>query len=306
MLGFWERDYDELVCTTIVESGLDIPNANTLIVERADAFGLSQLHQIRGRVGRGRERAYAYFTYPVEKPLTETAYDRLATIAQNTEIGAGMAVAMKDLEIRGAGNLLGGEQSGHIADVGFDLYVRLVGEAVAEFRGGPAEDEVLDVKIELPIDAHLPHDYVPSERLRLEMYKRLAEVRSDEDVDLIREEMQDRYGDPPPAVASLLEVARFRARARAAKLTDVTVQGKYVRFAPVELPDSAGVRLNRLHPGSILKPGVRTMLVPRPSTAVVGGTPIRDEALLTWARQVVDTVIDPAGAVPAGQKVEKS
>ena len=128
-----------LVATTIVESGLDIPNANTLIVDRADMFGLSQLHQLRGRVGRGRERGYAYFTYPPERPLTETAYDRLATIAQHTEMGAGMAVAMKDLEIRGSGNLLGGEQSGHIAGVGFDLYVRLVGEAVADFRGEAAE-----------------------------------------------------------------------------------------------------------------------------------------------------------------------
>ncbi len=306
MVDFWEKRFDVLVCTTIVESGLDVSNANTMVIERADTLGLSQLHQLRGRVGRGRERAYAYFLYPADKPLTETAHERLATLAQHSDLGGGMAIAMKDLEIRGAGNLLGGEQSGHIADVGFDLYVRLVGEAVAEFRGGPAEEEQLDVKIELPIDAHLPHDYVPSERLRLEMYKRLAEVRTDEDVDLIREEMVDRYGEPSAPVASLLEVARFRARARGARLTDVTVQGKYIRFAPVELPDSATVRLNRLHPGSILKGGVRTMLVPRPSTAVVGGTPIRDEALLTWARQVVDTVIDPAGAAPAGEKVEKS
>src|SRR3954452_12131320 len=151
MVGFWEKHFDVLVCTTIVESGLDIPNANTLIVERADAFGLSQLHHIRGRVGRGRERAYAYFTYPPDKPLTETAYDRLATIAQNTEIGAGMAVAMKDLEIRGAGNLLGGEQSGHIASVGFDLYMRLVGEAVADFKG-TGEEEIAEVKVELPVN----------------------------------------------------------------------------------------------------------------------------------------------------------
>jgi transcription-repair coupling factor (superfamily II helicase) len=204
---------------------------------------------------------------------------------------------MKDLEIRGAGNLLGGEQSGHIADVGFDLYVRLVGEAVNEFKGdGPVEST--EMKIELPVDAHLPYDYVPSERLRLEMYKRLAEVRSDEDVQLIREELLDRYGEPPAEVASLLEVARFRGRARQAGLTDVTVQGKYVRFAPVELPDSGTVRLNRLHPGSVLKPGLRTMLVPRPRTAVVGGQPVRDEVLLTWARDVVDSVVDrvPAGA----------
>ena len=135
MVDFWEKRFDVLVCTTIVETGLDISNANTLILERAENFGLSQLHQLRGRVGRGRERAYAYFLYPPEKPLTETALDRLQTIAQHTDLGSGMAVAMKDLEIRGAGNLLGGEQSGHIAGVGFDLYVRLVGEAVAEYRG---------------------------------------------------------------------------------------------------------------------------------------------------------------------------
>ena len=298
MLDFWEKRFDVLVCTTLVESGLDVSNANTMIIERSDTLGLSQLHQLRGRVGRSRERAYAYFLYPAEKPLTETAHERLATLAQHSDLGGGMAIAMKDLEIRGAGNLLGGEQSGHIADVGFDLYVRLVGEAVNEFRG-EAEQEPTEVKIELPIDAHLPHDYVPSERLRLEMYKRLAEVRADEDVDLLREEMVDRYGEPPAPVASLLEVARFRARMRAAGLTDVTVQGKYVRFAPVELPDSATVRLNRLYPKSIVKPNLRTMLVPRPSTAVVGGKPIRDEALLTWARQVVDTVVDPAGATPA-------
>ena len=164
VLDFWEKRFDVLVCTTIVETGLDISNANTLIVERADRFGLSQLHQLRGRVGRGRERAYSYFLYPTETPLTETALDRLQTIASNTDLGAGMAVAMKDLEIRGAGNLLGGEQSGHIAGVGFDLYVRLVGEAVASFRG-EGEEAPAEIKIELPVDAHLPHDYVPHERL---------------------------------------------------------------------------------------------------------------------------------------------
>jgi transcription-repair coupling factor (superfamily II helicase) len=212
-----------------------------------------------------------------------------------------MAIAMKDLEIRGAGNLLGGEQSGHIADVGFDLYVRLVGEAVAEFKGDPHAEEP-EVKIELPIDAHLPHDYVPSERLRLEMYKRLAEVRTDEDVTAIREELLDRYGEPPAPVSSLLEVARLRARARRAGLTDITVQGKYLRFAPVELPDSAKVRLDRLYPRSIVKPGVRTMLVPRPTPTTIGGPPIRDEELLAWARQVVDSVVDrePASSGGAG------
>ena len=189
MLDFWEKRFDVLVCTTIVESGLDVSNANTMIIERADTLGLSQLHQLRGRVGRSRERAYAYFLYPAEKPLTETAHERLATLAQHSDLGGGMAIAMKDLEIRGAGNLLGGEQSGHIADVGFDLYVRLVGDAVQEFKG-EGEPELREVRIELPVDAHLPHDYIPSERLRLEMYKRLAEVRADDDVDLLREELR--------------------------------------------------------------------------------------------------------------------
>lgn len=292
MLDFWEKRFDVLVCTTIVESGLDVSNANTMVIERADTLGLSQLHQLRGRVGRSRERAYAYFLYPPEKPLTETAHERLATLAQHSDLGGGMAIAMKDLEIRGAGNLLGGEQSGHIADVGFDLYVRLVGEAVQEFRGDP-EPELNEVRIELPVDAHLPHDYIPSERLRLEMYKRLAEVRSDDDVDQINEELLDRYGEPPQEVASLLIVARFRARARRAGIGEVTIAGKNVRFAPVDLPESRVVRLNRMYPKSIVKAPVSTILVPRPQTAVVGGRPITGIALLEWARHVIDAVIDP-------------
>ncbi|MFN8195882.1 MAG: transcription-repair coupling factor [Nocardioidaceae bacterium] len=292
MLDFWEKRFDVLVCTTIVESGLDVSNANTMIIERADMLGLSQLHQLRGRVGRSRERAYAYFLYPAEKPLTETAHERLATLAQHSDLGGGMAIAMKDLEIRGAGNLLGGEQSGHIADVGFDLYVRLVGEAVSEFRGDK-EEELAEVRIELPVDAHLPHDYIPSERLRLEIYKRLAEVRTDEDVDQIREELVDRYGEPPQEVASLLLVARFRARARRAGVGEVTISGKFVRFAPVELPDSRVVRLQRLYPKSVVKAPVRTILVPRPHTGGVGGHPVAGIALLEWARTVLDSVIDP-------------
>ncbi|MDP9466933.1 MAG: transcription-repair coupling factor, partial [Actinomycetota bacterium] len=216
MVGFWEKEFDVLVCTTIVESGLDIPNANTLIVDRADSFGLSQLHQIRGRVGRGRERAYAYFTFQPDKPLTETAHDRLATIAQNTEIGAGMAVAMKDLEIRGAGNLLGGEQSGHIASVGFDLYMRLVGEAVSDFKkgGGTDEEQLPDTKVDLPVDAHLPHDYIPGERLRLEAYRRLAGAHDAAAIAAVRDELVDRYGPLPDPVERLLAVAAFRAVAR--------------------------------------------------------------------------------------------
>ena len=292
MLDFWEKRFDVLVCTTLVESGLDVSNANTMIIERADTLGLSQLHQLRGRVGRSRERAYAYFLYPGEKPLTETAHERLATLAQHSDLGGGMAIAMKDLEIRGAGNLLGGEQSGHIADVGFDLYVRLVGEAVAEFKGDGAE-ELSEVRIELPVDAHLPHDYIGSERLRLEIYKRLAEVRSDEDVDAIEEELKDRYGDLPIVVVSLLLVARFRARARAAGIGEVTIAGKNVRFAPVSLPDSRVVRLQRMYPKSLVKPQTDTILVPRPQTAVIGGKPLDGIALLEWAKGVIDQVIDP-------------
>ncbi|MDZ5623319.1 transcription-repair coupling factor, partial [Nocardioides sp. HM23] len=292
MLDFWEKRFDVLVCTTIVESGLDVSNANTMIIERADTLGLSQLHQLRGRVGRSRERAYAYFLYPTEKPLTETAHERLATLAQHSDLGGGMAIAMKDLEIRGAGNLLGGEQSGHIADVGFDLYVRLVGEAVRDFRDD-APEQLDEIRIELPVDAHLPHDYIPSERLRLEMYKRLAEVRTDADVDEINEELDDRYGEPPMPVVALMLVARFRARARQAGLREITVLGKNVRFAPVTLPDSRVVRLQRMYPKSIVKTQVESILVPRPGTPGATGRPLEGIALLEWARVVIDAVIDP-------------
>jgi transcription-repair coupling factor (superfamily II helicase) len=215
-----------------------------------------------------------------------------------------MAIAMKDLEIRGAGNLLGGEQSGHIADVGFDLYVRLVGEAVQEFRGD-SEPELREVRIELPIDAHLPHEYVPSERLRLEMYKRLAEVRSDADVDQLQAELEDRYGLPPDEVTSLLFVARFRARARQAGVGEITISGKYVRFAPVSLPESRVVRLQRLYPKSVVKPQVDTILVPRPQTAAVGGRPISGIALLEWARKIIDAVIDPPLSSADQQNAQK-
>jgi transcription-repair coupling factor (superfamily II helicase) len=296
MVGFWERDFDVLVCTTIVESGLDIPNANTLIVERADNFGLSQLHQLRGRVGRGRERAYAYFLYPPEKPLTETALDRLQTIAANTELGAGMQVAMKDLEIRGAGNLLGGEQSGHIAGVGFDLYVRLVGEAVADFRGEAPEEEAADVKVDLPVDAHLPHDYIPGERLRLEAYRALAAADSDEAVDAVRDELADRYGPLPEPVANLLQVARFRAFARRYGVTEVSLQGAVVRFSPLSLRESQELRMHRLYPRSVWKSTVGTISVPRPGKP---GQPVRDVPLLEWARAVLTDVLGEPAAVPA-------
>jgi transcription-repair coupling factor (superfamily II helicase) len=290
MVDFWDRNFDVLVATTIVESGLDIPNANTLIVDRADAAGLSQLHQLRGRVGRGRERAYAYFLYPPEKALTETAHERLATVAQHTEIGAGMYVALKDLEIRGAGNLLGGEQSGHIAGVGFDLYIRMIGEAVRELRDDvPAERP--EVRVELPVNAHIPHDYIPGERLRLEAYTAIAAIDSQEDVESVRDELMDRYGELPLPVITLLDVARLRFAARRAGLTDITLQGSHVRFAPVVLPDSRVVRVQRLYPKTVIKPAVRTMLVPVPKTATFGGEPLRDTELLAWCAEVIRSVL---------------
>ncbi|XVU26387.1 transcription-repair coupling factor [Actinoplanes sp. CA-054009] len=293
MVGFWEKEFDVLVCTTIVESGIDIPNANTLIVERADLLGLAQLHQIRGRVGRGRERAYAYFLYSPEKPLTEQAHERLATIAQHTELGAGMYVAMKDLEIRGAGNLLGGEQSGHIEGVGFDLYVRMVGEAVQAFKGERPEEEP-EVKIDLPVDAHLPVDYISVERLRLEMYRKLAEARDEEKLREVVAEMTDRYGEPPAQVANLIAVARFRQRARAYGLTDVSMQGKHIRFSPLPLPDSKQMRLKRYHPDSVYKSANDQVSVPRPSTRRLGGEPLRDQALLEWCAQLLTDVLGEA------------
>jgi len=290
MVGFWEKEYDVLVCTTIVESGIDIPNANTLIVERADLLGLAQLHQIRGRVGRGRERAYAYFLFPRDRPLTEHAHERLATIAQHSELGAGMYVAMKDLEIRGAGNLLGGEQSGHIEGVGFDLYVRMVGEAVQQFKGERPEEEV-EVKVDLPVDAHLPHEYIGVERLRLEMYRKLASARSGAELDEAVAEMRDRYGEPPEAVANLVAVARFRLLARQYGLTDISLQGRHIRFAPLALPDSKQLRLKRYHPEAVYKAAVEQVSVPRPTTRRIGGEPLRDTALLDWCAQLLRDVL---------------
>ncbi|MFI2348315.1 transcription-repair coupling factor [Streptomyces sp. NPDC019443] len=295
VVDFWEKKFDVLVSTTIVESGIDISNANTLIVERGDNFGLSQLHQLRGRVGRGRERGYAYFLYPPEKPLTETAHERLATIAQHTEMGAGMYVAMKDLEIRGAGNLLGGEQSGHIAGVGFDLYIRMVGEAVADYRaaveGGVEEEPPLEVKIELPVDAHVPHDYAPGERLRLQAYRAIASANSEEDIKAVREELTDRYGKLPEPVENLLLVAGLRMLARACGVGEIVLQGSNIRFAPVELRESQELRLKRLYPRTVIKPAVHQILVPRPTAGKIGGKPVVGRELLAWTGEFLTTIL---------------
>ena len=296
---FWHKEIDVLVCTTIVETGLDVSNANTLIVDRADRMGLSQLHQLRGRVGRGRERAYAYFLYPGERPLTETALERLRTIATNTDLGAGMQVAMKDLEIRGAGNLLGGEQSGHIAGVGFDLYVRMVTEAVAAYKkalkvGADADAEAgvdEDLRVELPVDATVPEDYIPHERLRLEAYTKFAAARSEADVRDVLEELADRYGPVPPATARLADLARLRALAASLGVREIVAQGKSVRFAPVDLPESGRMRLTRLYPGTVLKPATRTIVVPAPGSARMGGGAVEGEELLRWAEVLLRAVV---------------
>ena len=298
ILGFWNRDFDILVCTTIVESGLDIANANTLIVERADLFGLSQLHQLRGRVGRGRERAYAYFLYPADQPLSEVSLDRLKTIASNTDLGSGMRVALKDLEIRGAGNLLGGEQSGHIADVGFDLYMRMVGEAVHDYKSGFIETEevVKDCKVEIPIAAHLAESYVPGERLRLDLYRRLADITSADAVAEIESELLDRFGELPVEALNLLAVARLRAHAKAHQLQEVVLQGKFLRLHPISLRESDTVRLERLYPGSIYKSTHSVALVTLPQaqkwTPQSGRSTSEmvDTSLLSWATEVITTM----------------
>lgn len=294
IVDFWNHDFDVLVCTTIVETGLDIANANTLIVDRADRMGLAGLYQLRGRVGRGKERAYAYFFYPGDTPLTETAHERLSTIATNTDLGSGMAVAMKDLEIRGAGNLLGGEQSGHIAGVGFDLYIQMVAEAVAGFQGKDTKEKA-EVKLELPIDARVPEEYIASERLRLETYGKFAAAGSEEELAQLRSELEDRYGPVPPSVELLFGISRLREKARELGVTKISSRGKYVEFSPVELADSQMLRLRRLHPGSLIKTAVRQILVPVPGGDLPTAQPLHNQQLIDWVDGILEHIVKPFG-----------
>jgi transcription-repair coupling factor (superfamily II helicase) len=263
VLDFWEGEYDVLVCTTIIESGIDMPTVNTLVVDRSDLMGLGQLHQLRGRVGRAGQRAYAYLFFPPERALTEEAYERLKTIGEHTELGSGFKIAMRDLEIRGAGNLLGENQSGHIAAVGYDLYVQMVSEAVAELKGeelrAPAE-----VKLDLAVDANLPPDYVAKEELRLEAYRRLAAVTTQAEVDDIQAEWVDRYGPVPPAAEALLAVARLRAECVRAGVREVTVARGTARLAPVVLPLSRRIRLQRLYKEAVYKEDLEQLVLPLP------------------------------------------
>ena len=273
VLDFWEGSYDVLVCTTIIESGIDMPTVNTLVVDRADLLGLGQLHQLRGRVGRAGQRAYAYLFHPVDRVLSEQAYERLRTIGDHTELGSGFKIALRDLQIRGAGNLLGRDQSGHIAAIGYDLYVQMVSEAVSELKGEPRPQPV-DLSLDLPDAAHLPASYVEAEDVRLEAYRRLTGVRTEEEVDDVRTEWEDRFGPLPTPAAALLDVARLRVECLRLGITDLAVtaprtgmgrgpdQRASVKLSPISLAASAEVRLRRLAPGATYQADQHRLLLP--------------------------------------------
>ena len=261
VVDFWEGRFDVLVCTTIIESGIDMPTVNTLVVERADLLGLGQMHQLRGRVGRSGSRAYAYLFHPRDKILTEEAYERLKTIGEATDLGSGFKIAMRDLEIRGAGNILGESQSGHIAAVGYDLYCQMVTEAVAEMKG-ETKPEPAEIKLDVPSDAFLPVDYVTKEELRLEAYRRLASVTDHAQVGDIRSEWEDRYGPVPAPAAALLMVAALRAECHRLGVRDISMMGGQARLSPVTLKVSEYIRLGRLVRGGIYKEETSQLVVP--------------------------------------------
>jgi len=261
---FWDGEFDVLVCTTIIESGIDMPSVNTLVVERSDLLGLGQMHQIRGRVGRSGQRAYAYLFHPVDKTLTEEAYERLRTIGESTELGSGFKIAMRDLEIRGAGSLLGESQSGHIAAVGYDLYCQMVTEAVSEMKGEPLPNQPPEIKLDVPIDSYLPGDYVEKEELRLEAYRRLADVTTEAQVDDIRTEWEDRYGPLPAPADSLLQVGYLRAECHRLGIRDLQITSSDARIQPIDLAVSATIRLRRLSKGAKYKEDLEQLVVPLP------------------------------------------
>ena len=281
VIDFWERAYDVLVCTTIIESGIDMPTVNTLVVDRADLLGLGQLHQLRGRVGRAGARAYAYLFTPEGRVITEEAYERLKTIGEATELGSGFKIAMRDLEIRGAGNMLGTGQSGHIAAVGYDLYCQLVTEAVAELKG-EAPPEPVEISIDVPQAAGIPADYMPKEELRLEAYRRVADCQAPEQVDDVAAEWVDRYGPIPEVAQALLVVARLRCECLRTGVREVSVvKGpgfggpKWVaRVSPVGLRPSRRVRLERLYPQAAYHEAAGLLVLPVQSAAAATETVI--------------------------------
>ena len=228
MVHFLDKEYDVLICTTIIETGIDIPNANTLIIERADTLGLSQLYQIRGRVGRSDRISYAYLMYDKSKVITQNATKRLEAIKEFTELGSGYKIAMRDLEIRGAGNLLGAEQSGHMESVGYDLYCKMLAEAVQEAKGiAPAE--AFETTIDLNVSAYIPDSYISNESLKLDTYKRIAAIENKEEYEDMTEELTDRFGEPPKNVQNLLAVAELKALAHCAYVTELKQMGDSVR-----------------------------------------------------------------------------
>jgi transcription-repair coupling factor (superfamily II helicase) len=292
VLDFAEHEFDVLVCTTIVESGIDMPTVNTLVVDRSDLLGLAQMYQLRGRVGRRGQRAYAYLLHPADRVLTEEAYERLKTIGEFTDLGSGFKIAMRDLEIRGAGNLLGQAQSGHIAAVGFDLYCQMVTEAVGELKGEPVP-EPLEITIDVPIDANLPRDYVQRDDVRMEAYRRLAAVTADADVDDIRDEWEDRYGPPPPSAVALLDVARLRVECVRLGIRSITVQRNTARIVGVTLKESQKVRLRRLVPKAVAKEDELVVPVSVAPAAVA-------TTLVELLRELLpQPAADSAGAAPA-------
>ena len=242
MMSFLRGDADVLVCTSIIESGIDIPAANTLVVERADHFGLAQLYQIRGRVGRSRERAYAYLLYDAAGALSAEGAQRLAALSDFTELGSGFQIAMRDLELRGAGNLLGDEQSGHVAALGFELYMQLLDEALAAAEGSAEGSEEWEpVRLDVDVDAYVPADYVGYEQAKIDLHRRVASARDVAAIELLREELEDRFGPPPEPVEHLLAIARARIKLAAAGARTVSVRAGRLTVTPIEL-DSAGVR----------------------------------------------------------------
>ena len=293
---FWRRDIDVLVCTTIIETGLDISNANTLIVEQADRFGLSQLHQLRGRVGRGRERAYAYFLYDPAKTLTDQSHERLATIAQHAALGSGFDVAMKDLELRGTGNLLGDRQSGHIEGVGFDLYVRMVSEAVEAYKEPERPVEPVAVSVDLPVEASIPVSYIDSDKLRLEAYRKLAAARTEEDLAELREELTDRYGEPPEEFEMLFGVARIKFRARELGVTELLAQSGRLRIGGIDPPESLRMRMARIYKGMQYRPVTHQMIVPTPFAGSLGQGAMPGELVMDWVNDLLNDLAWNPGA----------
>jgi transcription-repair coupling factor (superfamily II helicase) len=258
MLTFLRGEADVLVCTSIIESGIDIPQANTLIVDRADVFGLSQLYQIRGRVGRARERAYAYLLYPSAAALTQEAAHRLAALSDYTELGAGFKIAMRDLELRGAGNLLGDEQSGHVAALGFELYMQMLDEAVAAAEladGGEGAEAPEPVRLDVNVDAYVPADYIPYEQAKIDVHRRIAGALDVADLELLREELDDRFGELPQPLSNLIDLQRARIKLGQAGATTVSFRGGRLAVTPIELDSVRAKRLRAQIPGALYESG---------------------------------------------------